>query len=347
MNFSDPQPPLMTSTPYKNPIDPMSCWAPQMPMASQNLHTHLDFQAPVSRPRVSDDGLTHSRMMNNNNNDNQYRMNQSNQGPTMGKRTADMFYKTRICTSFMLGTCQNGDRCTYAHGEGDLRQPLPNWEEYDNRGCRGGNRNGDGNDNGDMMMSQRIKICKKYYNGEECPYGKWCNFFHKDPPGKVRDVSVVGRFRDDGPRESSAISIGTTARPPPVMPYSSADHGNNSVHLSGDPPQRPVYWKTKICSKWELGGCPYGEKCHYAHGQAELQVYVNCVAESEPTNATSIVAKPNPVVVVAEFINEMTDVPKQVDEGKERLLKWKLTKKINSIYADWIDDRSLIMPSDI
>merc|ERR1719320_1617834 len=32
------------------------------------------------------------------------------------------------------------------------------------------------------------------------------------------------------------------------------------------------FFKTAICSKWkELGSCPYGEKCRFAHGLRELR----------------------------------------------------------------------------
>jgi hypothetical protein len=33
--------------------------------------------------------------------------------------------------------------------------------------------------------------------------------------------------------------------------------------------QKPSNWKTRICNKWEMTGyCPFGSKCHFAHGAA-------------------------------------------------------------------------------
>jgi hypothetical protein len=30
---------------------------------------------------------------------------------------------------------------------------------------------------------------------------------------------------------------------------------------------RPPNWKTRLCNKWETTGqCPFGDKCHFAHG---------------------------------------------------------------------------------
>ncbi|GJR84897.1 zinc finger CCCH domain-containing protein 56 [Tanacetum coccineum] len=34
---------------------------------------------------------------------------------------------------------------------------------------------------------------------------------------------------------------------------------------------KPSNWKTRICNKWEQTGyCPFGSKCHFAHGDAGL-----------------------------------------------------------------------------
>lgn len=38
--------------------------------------------------------------------------------------------------------------------------------------------------------------------------------------------------------------------------------------------QRTVFWKTKMCNKWEtMGHCLFGEKCHFAHGHAGITEY--------------------------------------------------------------------------
>ncbi|GLJ43555.1 hypothetical protein SUGI_0906100 [Cryptomeria japonica] len=43
-----------------------------------------------------------------------------------------------------------------------------------------------------------------------------------------------------------------------------------------------MYWKTRICNKWETTGhCPFGDKCHFSHGVAELQKYGGGLLDSE------------------------------------------------------------------
>ncbi|EPS73628.1 hypothetical protein M569_01134, partial [Genlisea aurea] len=91
--------------------------------------------------------------------------------------TSHIFYKTRLCVQFRDGNCRNGDLCTFAHGTHDLRHPPSNWQELiRDRGP------GNGNWGDDQTMIQRLKLCKKYFNGEECPYGEKCNFLHERPP---------------------------------------------------------------------------------------------------------------------------------------------------------------------
>uniref|UniRef100_A0A3Q7J025 Uncharacterized protein n=1 Tax=Solanum lycopersicum TaxID=4081 RepID=A0A3Q7J025_SOLLC len=66
-------------------------------------------------------------------------------------------------------------------------------------------------------------------------------------------------------RESSAISIETAGykNDPKLIEISKHENvESDSVFI------KPVYWKTKICSKWETTGqLPFCDHCHCAHGQ--------------------------------------------------------------------------------
>ncbi|KAL5065056.1 hypothetical protein RYX36_026793 [Vicia faba] len=257
--------------------------------------------------------------------------NQSNAltSPPTNRETGKIFFKTRICTRFGFGTCRNGESCTFAHGVGEIRQPPPNWQELvcprtEERLQVGRNLN-DG-----QKIIQKMKLCKKYCNGEECPYGDKCNFLHEDP----------AKFRDDSwkTRESSAINIET------------------SNHLEGSravtKQERDTYWKTKICLKWiNTGSCLFGDGCHFAHGDAELQV------PGRGIEAEAIVAIENstkPVIPTLPTTGSSANnaptlpisVPVATEEGKKakKELLWKKLNKINRIYGDWIDDLPLDRP---
>lgn len=191
---------------------------------------------------------------------------------SLNKGANNIFFKTRICTKFREGACRNGENCNYAHGMEDLRQPPPNWQELVGGGGGVGGREDERPSGGtwddDQKIIHRMKLCKKFYNGEECPYGDRCNFLHEEP-SKFRDD--LGRFR-----ESSAISIGTTA---PQVSFGSGstqpEGGNRSMNTnSGSDALRLNVvkhgaWRTKLCVKFDTTGhCPFGDKCHFAHGQA-------------------------------------------------------------------------------
>ncbi|RHN40953.1 putative transcription factor C3H family [Medicago truncatula] len=126
---------------------------------------------------------------------------------------------------------------TYAHGVGEIRQPPPNRKEL------AGARNEEWMQflDDDQKIIHKMGLCKKYYNGKECPYDDKCSFLH--------------RLRDDSwkSREACALSIG------------SIGDGSNSNSLEGNrsvnKPARGTYWKIK--------------DCHYSHGEAVDQIKGN------------------------------------------------------------------------
>ncbi|GMH30701.1 hypothetical protein Nepgr_032544 [Nepenthes gracilis] len=342
MSFPDPLPPFVPPPSISNGFDYLGFW-PQIQMDNDQPESHaqFDFTPPFKRPRNSDNQSQTSSI--------NPRTTQPNH--PINKPVGKIFFKTRLCAKFRIGQCKNGENCNFAHGEEDLRKPPPNWQEL----VAGGIQEDSGNENwnDDERIIHRMRICKKFYNGEECPYGERCNFLHRDPPSKSRDVS--GRFRENvhASRESYAISIGTITPGPPIVKGSALDQSNASkfVELFPDPlsgNMRPVYWKRRPCTKWEMTGqCPFGEKCHYTHGQAELQAYSSRATELEPLITASSAAKPLPAPANELLSMKTGAVSDQEGQGKKCLLKWKGTKKINCIYGDWIDDLPLEFPDDV
>jgi hypothetical protein len=178
--------------------------------------------------------------------------------PQLNRGTGHFFYKTRECTKFSFGSCRNGDNCNFAHGKEELRQPPPNWQELVGlRNERKEERMQVGNWDDDQRIIQKMKLCKKFYNGEQCPYGGNCSFLHEDP----------AKFRADSwkSRECSAISIGTIGSPKSFGDGSDNLEGNSGVTKQ----PKGTFWKTKLCTKWQnTGSCSFGKDCHFAHGEA-------------------------------------------------------------------------------
>lgn len=328
MSFPDPQPQPPFMPPFSQG-DIVGFW-PQIPLNDEDMDSHSQFDhgPRFKKPRNFGNNPANStpfppmnpRIMNLTN-------------PPINRGTGHIFYKTRMCLKFLEGNCRNGEHCTFAHGPEDLREPPPNWQEI--VGAREKDK-GPGNWNDDQRMVHKMKICKRFYNGEECPYGDKCNFLHEQ------------KFKTEmgSPRESSAISIGTTGSMAGNRSVSDQFEVNTNKHVNASSDDfrdymKPTYWKTKLCIKWETTGqCPFGERCHFAHGLSELQAPGGHI-EAEAVNTLSIPTKP--VLVPANDVvppsRTVVCAPAKEDvKGKKCFPKWKGAKKIDRIYADWIDD---------
>ncbi|KAK6142811.1 hypothetical protein DH2020_023159 [Rehmannia glutinosa] len=115
----------------------------------------------------------------------------SNRSKAIGK----MFYKTKLCCKFRVGTCPYISNCNFAHSIEELRKPPPNWQDIvaaheEDRGVSSEPREefqipilGVSDE---TQRSYKGRHCKKYYTEEGCPYGENCTFLH-DEQSKARE----------------------------------------------------------------------------------------------------------------------------------------------------------------
>ncbi|EEF34722.1 nucleic acid binding protein, putative [Ricinus communis] len=268
------------------------------------------------------------------------------------KSIGKMFFKTKLCCKFRAGTCPYITNCNFAHSIEELRRPPPNWQEIvaaheEERGNVMEVREefqipSIGGFSGESQRSYKGRHCKKFYTEEGCPYGDNCTFLHDEQSKN---------------RESVAISLG------PGGYGGGGGGGAGSGNGSGGGSAgnvKPSNWKTRICNKWELTGyCPFGNKCHFAHGAAELHRYGGGLMESEGKDPSSVPADtkqggvlsktPADIVVASVASVPHSDVyhlgvPSQRPSilmqrpGQRSHQKWKGPDKISRIYGDWIDD---------
>ncbi|RID45926.1 hypothetical protein BRARA_I02620 [Brassica rapa] len=286
----------------------------------------------------------------------------SNRTKAIGK----MFFKTKLCCKFRAGTCPYVTNCNFAHTVEELRRPPPNWQEI--VAAHEEERSGSGtpatvepreeyqipslasstDESGGRSFKGRH--CKKFYTEEGCPYGETCTFLHDEASRN---------------RESVAISLG-----PGGYGGGGSGGGNSNVVVlgggSGIDVLKPSNWKTRICNKWEITGyCPFGAKCHFAHGAAELHRFGGGLVEGEgkdggvSSNPDTKQTGPNPKghsdtttpllspgvvphnadagyhsgVALQRASSAVTQKP-----GIRTHQKWKGPAKISRIYGDWIDD---------
>ncbi|MBA0740944.1 hypothetical protein Gogos_014127 [Gossypium gossypioides] len=268
---------------------------------------------------------------------------------TRSRAIGKMFFKTKLCCKFKAGTCPYISNCNFAHSTEELRRPPPNWQEIvaaheEEKGILSEPREefqipslGSTSFSGETQRSYKGRHCKKFYSEEGCPYGDNCTFLHDEQSKN---------------RESVAISLG-----PGGYGGGGAGGGGSGGGGGNGSNAKPSNWKTRICNKWELTGyCPFGNKCHFAHGAAELHRYRGGLgdAETKDTNATlsdskqgggmplrtpsDPVAASVPQLPVSDvYHSQRTSIVLQ-RPGQRTLQKWKGPDKISLIYGDWIDD---------
>ncbi|RWR83079.1 CCCH-type zinc finger protein [Cinnamomum micranthum f. kanehirae] len=272
----------------------------------------------------------------------------NNNNPPVMKGISRMFFKTRICEKFLQGTCPYGSNCNFAHGVDDIRKPPPNWKEI--VAAHGGG--GDDRDRGlgnlveHQKVINRLRICRKFYYGEGCPYGDKCTFLHEDPE-KVREsavgmVSSNGNWLDHSDSDVVMNHHVQESRSSDGIVISVTDNKQSSVVVVNSACDgKPVYWKTKICNKWEMTGhCPFGEKCHFAHGHGDLQKFAGGHMEVDSGNVG--VAPPKPLPVSTSFISPVkTGATCKHPSRAMRLAKLNGPGMISHVYADWIDNLEL------
>uniref|UniRef100_A0A2P2J5M1 Uncharacterized protein MANES_17G014200 n=1 Tax=Rhizophora mucronata TaxID=61149 RepID=A0A2P2J5M1_RHIMU len=182
---------------------------------------------------------------------------------TSKKSIGKMFFKTKLCCKFRAGTCPYITNCNFAHSIEELRRPPPNWQEIvaaheEERGNVVEIREefqipSLGGFGGETQRSYKGRHCKKFYTEEGCPYGDNCTFLHDEQSKNRESVAISLGPGGYGGGGSSAAGNG----------------GGSAVNV------KPSNWKTRICNKWELTGyCPFGNKCHFAHGAAGMSCIV-------------------------------------------------------------------------
>ncbi|XWS62170.1 hypothetical protein CRYUN_Cryun07bG0188100 [Craigia yunnanensis] len=271
------------------------------------------------------------------------------------KAIGKMFFKTKLCCKFKAGTCPYITDCNFAHTIEELRRPPPNWQEIvaaheEERGIFSEPIEefqipslGSSSFSGETQRSYKGRHCKKFYTEEGCPYGDNCTFLH-DEQLKNRESVAISL----GPREYGGGAGGEGGG-------GGGEGGGNGSNA------KPSNWKTRICNKWELTGyCPFGNKCHFAHGVGELHRYGGGLVDGETEDSSTIPSDSQQGGGVPSKISADTaaasvpsvplldvyhlGVPSRRTSivlqrpGQRTLQKWNGPDRISRIYGDWIDD---------
>ncbi|KAH9614967.1 hypothetical protein KSS87_001797 [Heliosperma pusillum] len=206
--------------------------------------------------------------------------------------------KTRMCKRFSSAEgCKFGDTCHYAHGEWELNKPVA--PSFDDRHAMGppmqgrypppprGLATGFGESESatvkigvDSAMVGPI-IGKSGVNSKQIcrQTGVKLSIRDHESNPNLKNIELQGSF--DQIKMATAMVRDLVASVSSGGPAKGHGQGHGHGHGHGQGQGRggptPAYgpqsnnYKTKICENHTKGTCTFGDKCHFAHGEAELR----------------------------------------------------------------------------
>ncbi|KAI8817971.1 eIF4-gamma/eIF5/eIF2-epsilon-domain-containing protein [Fimicolochytrium jonesii] len=148
-------------------------------------------------------------------------------------------FKTRLCERFEVeGTCPYGSRCTFAHGQADLRERPTGAGEV--------------NDKPEGLTLFKTRMCERLLKEGFCQYGPRCNFAHSESELRQRPNP---HSRDHDHEDRPAQQQEQRQQPPPQR------HIPRSAPMPPLIPQPPppsikILARPKLDADWRSGTPP-------------------------------------------------------------------------------------------
>ncbi|CAI0406686.1 unnamed protein product [Linum tenue] len=199
--------------------------------------------------------------------------------------------KNRLCNKYNTAEgCKYGDKCHFAHGEWELGRPFaPSLDDHHHRmlgppppGPRMMNRieppppgplvgfgdTATAKISVDASLAGAI-IGKGGVNSKQIcrQTGAKLSIREHETDANLRNIELEGTFDQIG--QASAMVKELIAN---IGPAGGHGHGKpSSGGFSGEKHHPGSNYKTKICDNFNKGACSFGQRCHFAHGAAELR----------------------------------------------------------------------------
>jgi cleavage and polyadenylation specificity factor subunit 4 len=150
--------------------------------------------------------------------------------------------RTVVCRHWLRDLCMKGSSCEFLHQYDLSKMPL----------CRHGDKCKIA-DCPFRHISDANRLDCVFYSQGFCIHGPFCRYRH------------VQRERQDLPAVAD-FTLGLTQM------QQNEERGGQD--LESRPTAKPnENYKTSLCKHFMSGSCPFGEKCHFAHGQDELRAF--------------------------------------------------------------------------
>lgn len=199
-----------------------------------------------------------------------------------GANPNEGFTKSKMCTFFLKGSCNNGANCTYAHDEAELGSPQGAGKGF---GKQAAPQPGWGVP---LLTFKKTKVCTHFLAGT-CHKAAACTFAH----GEHELGMPQGAPATFGQQAGPAMGGGGFKKTKLCKHYEegfcprgdscSFAHGEEqlgtpsgmaSTFGQAGPPMGGGFAgghkKSKLCTHFETGFCPRGDSCNFAHGEEQL-----------------------------------------------------------------------------
>lgn len=162
--------------------------------------------------------------------------------PVLTSAKHDPRLRTVVCRHWLRDLCMKGTACEFLHQYDLSKMPL----------CRHGDRCKI-KDCPFRHISEENRMECAFYKSGFCIHGPFCRYKHMKRPRE--DLPIVADFTLGlSQMQAGKVEIGgaTTKRPAP---------------------KPNEFYKISLCKHYAAGDCPFGEGCHFAHGENELRTF--------------------------------------------------------------------------
>jgi cleavage and polyadenylation specificity factor subunit 4 len=159
--------------------------------------------------------------------------------PVMTSAKNDPRLRTVVCRHWLRDLCMKGAACEFLHQYDLTKMPL----------CRHGDRC-KVKDCPFRHISEADRLECVFYSQGFCIHGPFCRYKHVRR--ERADLPLVADFTL-GLSQMQAGKDGVTARRPAPKPNE--------------------FYKVSLCKHFMQGECPFGDGCHFAHGEHELKKF--------------------------------------------------------------------------
>lgn len=201
--------------------------------------------------------------------------------PPIQNGSAPPAIKTKVCNRYKTAEgCKFGDKCNFAHGEWELGKPVSQFQDephpfgaisIPNRfGPPGAGPavNFGASSTAKISVDASLAgavIGKGGVNSKQiCREAgvKLSIRDHETDPTR-KNIELEGTFEQIQQASAMVEEL--------IINVSAARRSMKASGVAGGPPGGGSNFKTKLCENFSKGSCTFGDKCHFAHGEAELR----------------------------------------------------------------------------